>query len=101
MGGGVGAGLSQIIRGADAWFINNYQYGDEIFLFGLSRGAYTARSVAGLIAHVGLLREPDMENFNEVWAYYRLPVATRKKEEEEGVPETLASPGSAAPLTQT
>ena len=81
LGGGVGVGLSQIVRSVYAWFVDNYQDGDEIFLFGFSRGAYTARSVAGLMAHVGLLRKRDMENFNEVWAYYRLPTAIRDKEE--------------------
>ena len=34
---------------------NNYSTDDEIFLFGFSRGAFTARSIAGLIAGVGLL----------------------------------------------
>jgi len=81
VGGGVGVGLSQIVRSVYAWFVDNYQDGDEIFLFGFSRGAYTARSVAGVMAHVGLLRKHDMENFNEVWAYYRLPTAIRDKEE--------------------
>jgi uncharacterized protein (DUF2235 family) len=47
-----------------------------------SREAYTARSVAGIIAHVGLLRKHHMENFEEVWDYYRQPKAVREKEEE-------------------
>src|SRR5262249_39702198 len=73
---------SDNVRSTYAFFINNYKDGDELFLFGFSRGAYTARSVAGLIGHVGLLRKHHMENFDEAWDYYRLPVAERDKEAE-------------------
>jgi len=83
IGGGTGVGLSDNVKSAYAFFVDNYLDGDEIFLFGFSRGAYTARSVAGLIAHVGLLRKRDMVNFDEVWDYYRLPTAERDKEEQD------------------
>ena len=83
IGGGTGIGLSEHVRSAYAFIVDNYRDGDEIFLFGFSRGAYTARSVAGVIAHVGLLRKHHMENFDEVWDYYRLPTAERDKEESE------------------
>jgi hypothetical protein len=76
-GGSTGIGLSANVRSAYAFIIDNYLDGDEIFLFGFSRGAYTARSVAGLIGHVGLLRKRDMCNFDEVWDYYRLPTDKR------------------------
>jgi uncharacterized protein (DUF2235 family) len=82
IGGGTGIGLSENVRSVYAWLLDNYRDGDEIFLFGFSRGAYTARSVAGIIAHVGLLRKHHMENFNEVWAYYRLPEKAREQQEE-------------------
>lgn len=72
LGGAVGVGLSPGVRAAYAFIVNNYLPGDEIFLFGFSRGAYTARSVAGLIYTVGLLRERDMGRFLEVWDWYRL-----------------------------
>src|SRR6266702_3910421 len=49
IGGGTGIGLSENVRSVYAWFIDNYQDGYEIFLFGFSRGAYTDRSVAGII----------------------------------------------------
>lgn len=81
IGGCTGMGLSEHVRSVYAWFVDNYQDGDEIFLFGFSRGAYTARSVAGLIAHVGLLRKHHMENFEEVWDYYRQPEPVRQREE--------------------
>lgn len=81
VGGGTGIGLSENVRSAYAFFVDNYQDGDEIFLFGFSRGAYTARSVAGLMAHVGMLRKHHMENFDEVWDYYRQTEAVRNREE--------------------
>jgi uncharacterized protein (DUF2235 family) len=81
IGGGTGIGLSENVRSAYAFFVDNYRDGDEIFLFGFSRGAYTARSVAGMLGHVGLLRKHHMENFDEVWDYYRQPEADRKREE--------------------
>jgi len=81
IGGATGIGLSENVRSAYAFFVDNYQDGDEIFLFGFSRGAYTARSVAGMMAHIGLLRKHHMENFDEVWDYYRLPEEERDKKE--------------------
>jgi uncharacterized protein (DUF2235 family) len=40
--------------------MRHYQPGDQIFLFGFSRGAFTARSIGGLVTQFGLLR-PEME----------------------------------------
>lgn len=40
---------------------------DEIFLFGFSRGAFTARSIAGLIAGVGLLTKAGLPSLAEVF----------------------------------
>jgi uncharacterized protein (DUF2235 family) len=55
-GGLFGKGLSENIRLAYEWLIENYNDGDEIFIFGFSRGAYTARSLAGLITKLGILK---------------------------------------------
>jgi uncharacterized protein (DUF2235 family) len=70
-GGSVGLGLSRNVRDAYAFICNNYCDGDEIFLFGFSRGAYTARSVGGLIGYAGLIGKRDLDRFNELWAGYR------------------------------
>jgi len=83
IGGGTGIGLSENVRSAYAFFVDNYKDGDELFLFGFSRGAYTARSVAGMMAHVGLLRKHHMENFDQVWDYYRLPDKERDRQEQQ------------------
>jgi uncharacterized protein (DUF2235 family) len=57
-GGIFGYGLSENIRDGYRWLAANYRPGDEIFIFGFSRGAYTARSLAGLIRKCGILRPP-------------------------------------------
>jgi uncharacterized protein (DUF2235 family) len=72
VGGAVGLGLSRNVRDAYAFLAANYCEGDEIFLFGFSRGAYTARSVAGLIGWVGLIHKADMDDFALLWEGYRL-----------------------------
>jgi hypothetical protein len=82
IGGSVGVGLSENVRSGYAFILNNYRDGDEIFLFGFSRGAYTVRSIAGIIGHVGLLRKHHMESFDAVWDYYCLPVDERDKVEQ-------------------
>jgi len=83
LGGGVGLGLSQNLRDAYAFLVNNYAPGDEIFLFGFSRGAYTARLLGGLIGTIGLLSRPEMGGFMDAWAYHRLSVAERAEHQVE------------------
>jgi uncharacterized protein (DUF2235 family) len=55
LGGAFGFGLFEAIKGGYRWLALNYEPGDEIFVFGFSRGAYTARSLVGMIGRVGLL----------------------------------------------
>jgi uncharacterized protein (DUF2235 family) len=53
-GGALGAGLFQKIKDGYTKLAHTYEKGDELFIFGFSRGAYTARSLAGMIAVCGL-----------------------------------------------
>jgi len=55
-GGTLGRGLSDNVRQAYSWLLKRYEDGDHVFIFGFSRGAYTARSLGGLIAGCGLRR---------------------------------------------
>jgi len=55
------AGLDGSILDAYGWLAEHFRAGDEISLFGFSRGAYTARSVAGMIGLVGLVAGADLE----------------------------------------
>lgn len=57
LGGGLfGYGLSHNLLEGYAWLAKRYTAGDEIWIFGFSRGAYTARSLAGMLRKCGLLR---------------------------------------------
>ncbi len=58
LGGAFGLGLSGNVEEGFQWLSKTWREGDEIWLFGFSRGAYTARSLGGLIRKCGLLK-PD------------------------------------------
>ncbi|MYF06662.1 MAG: DUF2235 domain-containing protein, partial [Rhodospirillaceae bacterium] len=72
VGGGLGGGLSENIQQAYRFIANNWREGDELFLFGFSRGAYTVRSLAGFIGVAGLLRKENLRLLPEAYALYRL-----------------------------
>ncbi|GGX90270.1 hypothetical protein GCM10010358_50290 [Streptomyces minutiscleroticus] len=55
LGAGFAVGLSNDVLDAYQWLSAAYRPGDSVALFGFSRGAYTARSLAGLIAASGLI----------------------------------------------
>jgi len=56
-----GLGLRQNLGSAYAYLMEHYEDGDQIFVFGFSRGAYTARALTGMLAAFGLFR-PGAEN---------------------------------------
>ena len=65
--GMTGAGLTRNVKSAYAWLTTTYVPGDEIFLVGFSRGAFTARSLSGLIASQGIhLAPPNAKGEREV-----------------------------------
>jgi uncharacterized protein (DUF2235 family) len=55
---------------AELLLANNYHPGDTIHLFGFSRGAYTARSVGGLIILLGILTKKGMDSFYQIYSDY-------------------------------
>jgi uncharacterized protein (DUF2235 family) len=55
LGLATGYGLDDNVLAAYEFLVDNYDEGDAIYLFGFSRGAYTARVLAGLIHKVGLI----------------------------------------------
>lgn len=71
LGGVFGQGLDDNIRLAYEWLIENYNDGDEIFIFGFSRGAFTARSLAGLIAIDGILKAGSPIGVTELFDRYK------------------------------
>ncbi len=52
-----GWGISQNIKDGYRYLMATYQPGDKVFIYGFSRGAFTARSLAGMINKVGLLHK--------------------------------------------
>ena len=66
-GGYLGEGISENIREAYSFLATNYEDGDEIFLIGFSRGAFTARSIGGLISSIGLLQRSAMQDFYPIF----------------------------------
>lgn len=67
-GGGMGEGLDNNIVSAYNWLARNYVPGAKIWLFGFSRGAYTVRSLGGMIGRCGLLNIPALHRpETEIW----------------------------------
>ncbi|HYQ55485.1 MAG TPA: DUF2235 domain-containing protein [Pseudomonas sp.] len=66
LGGGTGSGLDDNIKSAYQKLCYYYQPGMDIYLFGFSRGAYTVRSLSGLISCCGLLKIAGMKPA-DVW----------------------------------
>lgn len=70
-GGAFGVGLSENILDGYRQLVNTYDAGDLVYIFGFSRGAYTARSLVGLIRNAGLLKPEHIDLTNEAYGLYR------------------------------
>jgi len=71
LGGFFGSGLEENVEAAYHFLAVNYAEGDEIFLFGFSRGAFIVRSLTGMIGNVGLLRKDSIDLLDEAYERYR------------------------------
>jgi uncharacterized protein (DUF2235 family) len=71
LGGITGAGIDKNIKDVYTFLMLNYEPGDDIFLFGFSRGAYTARSIAGLIRNCGILKPEHLSLIDKAYELYR------------------------------
>jgi len=69
-----GYGLSDNVADAYQFLMRTFQPGDHVYVFGFSRGAYTARALCGLLHLVGLLSEG-----NEGLIPYAIRMAKRKR----------------------
>lgn len=63
--------LKQHCLGAYRFLMQTYQPGDRIYIFGFSRGAYTARVLAGMVQAVGLLPPNNDEMVDFAWKLYK------------------------------
>jgi len=88
LGGAIGEGLFQKIKDGYSTISSVYEAGDEVFLFGFSRGAYTARSLAGMIADCGLpTNDPDSNLVDTAFQAYR------NKDQRQAILATLGAYG--------
>lgn len=71
LGGGLGQGIDVNIKELYTFLSLNYDEGDEVYFFGFSRGAYTVRSLAGMIHESGLVRRQDIDFVHEAYELYR------------------------------
>ncbi len=82
LGGAFGLGIDNNIQDAYRFLCLNYEPGDEIYLFGFSRGAYTVRSLAGLIRNSGgLLLRRNIREAPIAYETYRDRSLTLKEKE--------------------
>ena len=70
-GGAFGTGLSGNVLDAYRFLVDAYEPGDSVYLFGFSRGAFTVRSLAGLVRNCGILRREHAHRAREAWTLYR------------------------------
>jgi uncharacterized protein (DUF2235 family) len=79
LGGAIGLGLKKIIQDVYEFLVSDYAGGDEIYIFGFSRGAYAARALAGLIGASGIQRERNRDEFEIAWDHYRVAPSVRQQ----------------------
>jgi uncharacterized protein (DUF2235 family) len=72
-GGAFGFGLSRNVLDCYRFLIQSYEPGDELFFFGFSRGAFTARSTVGLVRNCGILKAEHLDRVDEAYRLYRDP----------------------------
>ena len=70
-GGAFGEGINKNIQDAYRFLVQNYDPGDELFFFGFSRGAYTVRSLAGMINNCGILRRSQAHRIAPAFEFYK------------------------------
>jgi len=63
--------LSEHVLGGYRFLMQNYDYGDKVYIFGFSRGAYTARALAGMLYKVGLLSKDNVEEVPFAYKLYK------------------------------
>lgn len=70
-GGMFGVGIDNKILQAYRWLIENFNNGDKIYIFGFSRGAYTARSLSGMISRCGILQPGGPLSIKQLYDRYK------------------------------
>ena len=88
LGNGFGWGIETNLQEGYRYLMNHYHEGDRLFLFGFSRGAYTARALAGMLYYFGLLEKGSDNLIPYVSKYY----VNRNFERARGFRDTFCRP---------
>jgi uncharacterized protein (DUF2235 family) len=70
-GGMFGIGINEEVINAYEWLVEHYETDAQLFIFGFSRGAFTARSLAGFISKCGLLKPGSPVSLKQLYERYR------------------------------
>jgi len=70
-GGALGKGLEKNVKDCYRFLVHNYEVGDDIYLFGFSRGSYTIRSLCGLINNCSILKSSEGELLESAFELYK------------------------------
>jgi uncharacterized protein (DUF2235 family) len=71
LGGAFGVGMMKNIQDGYRFIVQNYDQGDEIAIFGFSRGAYTARALAGMLNKCGILHRKNAHAIPDAFEFYK------------------------------
>lgn len=77
--GASGIEVGDRIKAGYRFLVDNWEPGDEIYLFGFSRGAFEARSLAGFIALIGMSVRCSTFSLDDAWRVYRNPTTTENQ----------------------
>jgi len=66
LGGAFGWGLTRNVKDLYRHLVKNFEKGDNIYLFGFSRGAFTVRTLAGFITKCGIISKTSCQNKKEL-----------------------------------
>ena len=75
----IGRGFAKNVRQCYQFIFDNYQAGDQIYLFGFSRGAATVRSLTGFIHLFGILPKSRENLIDDAWKIYKISSSTKRK----------------------
>lgn len=77
-----GYGLEENLEQLYRYLANNYAKGDNIYLFGFSRGAFTVRVLAGMMSRFGIPKQEDMYLFDYMYEESKVHYEKIKNDEE-------------------
>ena len=90
-GGALGYGIDDAVVRAYEWIMENYDDGDEIFIFGFSRGAFTARSLSGFLSRCGLVTAGSPLSVTQLYRRYMRGDSRNDNSHTERLEKTWAS----------